>query len=120
MTPLRSLAPSRSRVLLRLLAILMLLGLASPALVSARSWRCGARLVVPGQTTADVYDLCGEPAERRADTEYVTARLSYDVTVTRAVVVEKWLYNRGPKQFLRFLTFRDGTLVGIDEGTYGH
>ena len=68
----------------------------------------------------DVYDLCGEPTERTASTEYVTVRLSCDVAVTRAVILEQWIYNRGPKQFVRFLTFRDGILVEIDEGTYGY
>lgn len=102
------------------LGLLALIWLVSPGPAAAWSWRCGARLVVPGQTTADVYALCGEPVERSVSTEYVTVRLSDHVTVTRAVAVEEWTYNRGPKQFLRYLAFRDGTLVGIDEGTYGY
>jgi len=35
----------------------------------------------------------------------------------RAVPVEHWIYRRGAKQFVRVLTFRDGRLVAIDEGS---
>jgi len=35
----------------------------------------------------------------------------------RAVPVEHWIYSRGAKQFVRVLTFRDGRLVAIDEGS---
>jgi hypothetical protein len=110
---------ARSRIAIPAAFVLLtLLSVAPPA--AASSWRCGPRLVGVGQTTADVYDLCGEPTDRAARTEYVTVRVSYDVAVTRPVVVEQWLYNRGPKQFQRVLTFRDGTLVDIDEGDYGY
>jgi len=35
----------------------------------------------------------------------------------RAVPVENWIYSRGAKQFVRVLTFRNGRLVAIDEGS---
>jgi hypothetical protein len=92
----------------------------SVAAAEPHSWRCGNRLVGIGQTTVQVHWLCGDPAERSTETVYVTERVARDVAVTRAVAVEAWLYNRGPKQFLRLLTFHDGTLVTIDEGTYGY
>jgi hypothetical protein len=101
-----------------LLAV-VLLGAASPAL-GAGSWRCGSRLVGAGQSVEDVYDLCGEPTNRAASTEFVTIHLRCGIDVTHAVQVENWIYNLGPKQFVRYLTFRDGTLVGIDEGSYGN
>jgi len=91
--------------------------LALPA--AAGSFRCGARLVDRGQTLDDVYALCGEPTERASSTEFVTVRVSRDVAVTRPVVLDEWFYNRGPQQFVRWLTFRDGVLVAIDEGRYG-
>ena len=46
-------------------------------------------------------------------------RVARDVAVTRAVVIERWVYDRGPRQFVRYLTFEDGVLVAIDEGSYG-
>ena len=102
-----------------LLVGLVLLGHMRPAL-AASSLRCSSRLVGEGQTIAEVYDRCGEPTERTVSTEFVTVRVSCDVTVTRAVPVEYWTYNLGPKQFVRYLTFRDGTLIAIDEGSYGN
>ena len=83
------------------------------------SFRCGARLVGTGQTVDDVYALCGDPTERAARTELVTFRVTPDLAVTRPVLVDVWTYDRGPQQFVRFLTFRDGVLVDVDEGSYG-
>jgi len=100
---------------------LLVLGLGSPgAACAASSWHCGQRLVGTGQTVDDVYERCGEPADRAFWTEYVTVRVSYDVAVTRPVALERWIYNPGPRQFLRYLTFRNGTLIAIDEGSYGY
>lgn len=87
---------------------------------AAGSLRCGARIVDPGQTIDEVYALCGEPSARAAATEFVTVRVSRDIAVTRPVTIDAWFYNRGPKQFVRWLTFRDGLLVAIEEGAYGY
>ena len=87
---------------------------------AASSWRCGSHLVGRGTVIGEVYDLCGEPMDRSTSTEFVTVRLSCDVAVTRAVQLEAWVYNNGREQFMRYLTFRDGILVGIDEGGYGY
>ena len=102
---------------LPMVAALLVVGVTP--ILAASSWRCGPRLVGRGSGMEEVYALCGEPAERATSMEFVTVKVSCDVAVTRAVQVEEWTYNRGPKQFLRYLTFRDGTLVGIDEGDYG-
>jgi len=101
-----------------LLAV-VLLGAASPAL-GAASWHCGSRLIGTGQSGEEVYALCGEPTDQEVSTEFVTFHLRRGIDVTRAVLVEHWFYNLGPKQFVRYLTFRDGTLVGIGEGSYGY
>jgi hypothetical protein len=110
------------RVLTKLAGLLVGLVLLSPAYpaLAASSWRCGSRLVGEGETIDDVYERCGEPTDRTVSMEFVTVRVSCDVSVTRAVPVENWTYDRGPKQFVRYLTFRDGTLVAIDEGSYGN
>jgi len=101
------------------IGIAALLTGAAPVL-AASSWRCGSRLVGRGNGIEEVYNLCGEPTDSTATTEFVTVKVSCDVAVTRAVQVEEWTYNRGPKQFVRYLTFRDGTLVEIDEAGYGY
>jgi hypothetical protein len=87
--------------------------------LATSSWRCGPRIVAPGQTTQDVYERCGEPTERGVSTELVTVRVARDVAVTRPVTFERWIYDRGSNQFVRFLTFRDDVLIAIDEGSYG-
>ena len=87
--------------------------------IGAGSWRCGARIVGEGLTTGDVYERCGGPTDRAVTTDFVTVRVARDVAVTRAVVIERWVYDRGPRQFVRYLTFEDGVLVAIDEGSYG-
>lgn len=101
-----------------ILLALVLFGRVAPAL-AASSWYCGSRLVGEGQSIVEVYDLCGEPTARTAMTEFVTVRVSPRVAVTRAIPVEQWTYNPGPTQFVRYLTFREGTLVEIEEGGYG-
>ena len=88
--------------------------------LAASSWRCGSRLVGRGDSIADVYTRCGEPDDRLASTELVTVEVSPGVAVTRAVPIERWTYNPGPRQFVRALTFRDGALLEIDEGSYGY
>jgi hypothetical protein len=102
-----------------LIPLVLAFAAATPAL-AAGSLRCGSRLVGTGYGIDDVYVRCGEPTSRAASTELVTYKVSCDVAVTRAVPVEEWTYNFGPKQFVRFLTFREGTLVRIDEGSYGY
>ena len=91
----------------------------NPAAAAGSSLRCGQRLVGEGQTTSDVYDRCGEPTERSAETDFVTVHLQRGVDVTRPVLVERWVYDLGPKRFVRYLTFVDGTLVDVGEGSYG-
>lgn len=83
------------------------------------SFRCGSRLVGPGQTPDDVYALCGDPTARFTTTEFVTVHVGRDLDVTRPVVVDVWTYDRGPQRFVRFLTFRNGLLVDVAEGSYG-
>jgi hypothetical protein len=104
-------------------AALLAAVLIAPSTASAwpvgSSFRCGSRLIGPGQTVDDVYALCGDPTDRAVSTELVTFRVAPDVAVTRPVVVDVWTYDRGPQQFVRFLTFRNGVLVDVDEGSYG-
>jgi hypothetical protein len=101
------------------LVLAALLGSGSAAL-AVTSWQCGARLVGTGQSPADVYALCGEPTERSFETELVTLRLGRGIYVSRAVPVERWTYDRGSRRLVRYLTFRDGRLVDIDEGRHGY
>ncbi|HZR83982.1 MAG TPA: DUF2845 domain-containing protein [Candidatus Binatia bacterium] len=95
-----------------------LLACASPAAASG-SWRCGNRLVGTGTFAFDVLRTCGAPDDRIASVDFVSVRLRHGVDVVRAVPVEVWTYNLGPRSFVRVLTFRDRRLVYVAEGGYG-
>ena len=82
--------------------------------------RCGNRLVNVGDRIDEVFRLCGEPTFRTFSIESVSVETSPGVFVTRQVQVETWTLNRGSREFIRYLTFRDGRLVTVDEGGYGY
>ncbi|MCS4502562.1 DUF2845 domain-containing protein [Arhodomonas aquaeolei] len=80
---------------------------------TATGLRCGSRLIQPGDSTLRVARHCGEP-------DYIEHRAEAFVPGTGYVSdVEAWYYNRGPQQFLRILTFRNGELVREETGGYG-
>jgi hypothetical protein len=102
-----------------LLLAIFLLG-TGPALGFGHStWRCGNRLVATGDSFGEVLFRCGDPDFRSVSTEVVTVRLASGFEVSRIVGVETWTYDRGPRELVRFLTFRDGRLIRIAEGSYG-
>ena len=82
--------------------------------------RCGNRLVNVGDRIDEVFRRCGGPTFRTFSIESVSVETSPGVFVTRQVQVETWTLNRGSREFIRYLTFRDGRLVHIDEGDYGY
>ena len=73
--------------------------------------RCDHSVLRTGMSTFDVLALCGEPALQDVRVES---------WATGQVVVEIWTYDFGPRAFLRFLAFRDGTLARIETGSYGY
>jgi hypothetical protein len=109
--------------LLAALAVLALLCTAgSPRVAEARrgGLRCGNRLVNLGDSIDQVFRRCGQPTFRKFETEYVSFETAPGFFVNRPIAIEIWTYNRGPHQFVRYLKFREGDLVEVDEGTYGY
>ena len=97
------------------------LALAAPGVASAsNTWRCGNRLVHIGAARGEVTQICGAPTERKSSVEYTSVRLRSGEEILQAVFVEVWIYNRGPRQFIRYLTFHDGRLDDVSEGGYGY
>jgi hypothetical protein len=94
--------------------------LAASAVGANGGLRCGNRLVNVGDRIDEVFRRCGEPTFRTFSIESVSVETAPGLFVTRQVQVETWTMNRGPRSFLRYLTFRDGRLVRIDEGAYGY
>jgi hypothetical protein len=93
--------------------------LASPAHAGS-SLRCGNRLVSDGSSMDEVFRRCGEPTFRTVSREFVSFETPSGVVVTREIPVETWTYNRGPREFVRYLTFRNGHLLRVSEGDYGY
>lgn len=95
------------------------LAVAAPA-HAAGGLRCGNRLVHEGDRIDEVFRRCGEPTFRSFSIEAISVETAPGIFVTRQVQVETWTVNRGPREFIRYLTFRDGRLVRVDEGDYGY
>jgi len=87
---------------------------------AADTLRCGNRLVHDGDTQDEVFRRCGPPTFRNFSTELISFETAGGFVVTKQVPVETWTYNRGPREFVRYLKFRDGRLVRIVAGGYGY
>ena len=108
------------------LATLALLAGLFAAPPTARALDCGHRFVDPGDSTAYVRALCGEPdwmdarTELRAQSVYLpyagrVVGTAYAVPVT----VEVWVYDLGTTRFMEELTFVNGVLRGERPLGYG-
>ncbi|MBM4269604.1 MAG: DUF2845 domain-containing protein [Deltaproteobacteria bacterium] len=104
------------------LAGVALLSLSRLALAS--ELRCGGRLVLPGDSAADVLERCGPPAslqrlgsrgfgEAASGGRGKTARIKPSKSADREV----WTY-ASTGQLARLLTFRKGRVAQIDVGGY--
>lgn len=83
---------------------------------SLSSLRCGTRLVVVGETKTDVAVKCGPPLyQQYVGEKIVRTPYGYD-----KIVVEEWVYNFGPTDFLHTLRFEGGRLAVIFRGERGY
>jgi len=124
--------PQRSWVLPILLCVLGLLSTAS----AHADTRCEGKLVSEGDPQYQVRNLCGSPDQTSQRVEVRTVRrwvegrcqmtprgpvcgAGYFEEVAVQVVVEDWIYDLGPHNLIRFLTFEQGRLIRITTGGYG-
>lgn len=86
---------------------------------------CGGRLVSEGQALWEVQAICGEPTQVDDAVEIVLRPVSdvfgrvvdhFPVEVPKSV----WTDHFGPSQLVYRLTFREGRVVHIETGGYGH
>lgn len=100
-------------------------------------FRCGGWLISKGDSQFEVLAKCGEPdyveiwyEERLVmdyynpyvfdeKYEYYYRRYRKPFLTKELVVIERWTYNLGPRRFIRYLRFNDGTLTHIITGDYG-
>ncbi len=97
----------------------LLLGICVSAQAS-ETMRCGNRLVSVGDTKAEVVARCGTPAWRDRWTEKLIADFGEAAEQRISTARELWLYNFGPREFVRLLTFENGRLVNVDTGEHGY
>ncbi len=91
---------------------------------TAQALRCGTDLVTEGDHVLEVLEVCGEPAYRDQRVIYKTVRHRRPYhghkEIQVPIVVEEWVYNFGPRRFMRRLRFYDGELVDVDTLGYGY
>jgi hypothetical protein len=87
--------------------------------------RCGGDLILEGDTQSQVLASCGDPTEIVDWVEHRLIRVHYPYSsifeeIIKPVYVEEWLYNFGPRRFMRKLRFENGHLEGLKTLGYGH
>lgn len=93
---------------------LALLLMSIPA--SADAMRCKNALISEGDSTAEMLLKCGEPMLREDITRNEENQFGNMVQVKYG---ERWTYNFGKNEFMRFVTVRNGKVTDIENGPRG-
>lgn len=109
--------PSR-RLLYALLPLL--LGVSVPA----HAFRCGTRIISPGDHASKVLEFCGEPdsvQSRLAQRSFVAdVGRVYLPGFVEDVWIEEWTYNLGSNRLMRQLRLENGIVADIRHLGYGY
>jgi hypothetical protein len=106
-------------------AAVLILGLlaSSPAF----AFRCGSKIVVEGDTRAEVAAKCGDPADvvqlrsiYRRPVIWSHGRPYFIGDDYVEVPVEAWVYNLGPNKLMRRVRFENGIVAEIETLGYGY
>jgi hypothetical protein len=81
-----------------------------------RAFFCDGGVVAEGDSQIDVLKRCGTPTFRTVPDKVYIDRGGY----VRQTTVIQWIYNPGPMQFIRTITFVGGYVSDIEEGDYGY
>jgi hypothetical protein len=94
------------------------------ATLPAHAFRCGTRLIVPGDHVTKLLEFCGEPAN--VQSRYAQRSLIgnfgrvYVPGYLEEVLIEEWTYNLGPYQFMRSVRLENGVVREIRSLGYGY
>ena len=115
---------------LKIATVLALLAGSLQAPAFAESFRCGTKLVKEGMHEAEVVAICGEPTTSRNIgfavrlIDYRTGRPTLPgmnlgsspshILYPAEVMVTEYIYNLGPRKFMRRLVFEGGLLARIE------
>ncbi|GAB5993509.1 DUF2845 domain-containing protein [Aeromonas enteropelogenes] len=83
---------------------------------SADAMRCKNALITEGDSTALMLLKCGEPMLREELSRNEENQFGYLVPVKYG---ERWTYNFGKSEFMRFVTVRNGIITDIENGPRG-
>lgn len=100
---------------------------------SAWAFRCNSFVIDAGMVKAEVLRKCGPPKlqDQRIDRRILRLRVpaapssglppgsTVELERERQVLIEEWVYNFGPQQFMQQLVFEDGRLVSVKDLGYG-
>ncbi|WP_271007459.1 DUF2845 domain-containing protein [Paucibacter sp. B51] len=100
---------------------------------SAWAFRCNSFVIDAGMAKPEVLRKCGTPSlqEQRLDRRVIRLRVpaapnsglppgsTVELERERQVLIEEWVYNFGPQQFMQQLVFEDGRLVSVKDLGYG-
>lgn len=113
----------------------VLCGLLLSAEARADGLQCGDSLVSSGDSPYQVRAICGDPDAAVHRIEYRTIRQRIPTPCVREnghqrcetiveqtveVVIDEWTYDFGRDRFIEYLTFEQGHLIRVTEGSYGH
>jgi hypothetical protein len=100
------------------LALALALLLAATAPASAHGFRCGARIVVPGDSVKKLLQACGQPANVQSRYSQRTYTDDHGRTwhgFIEDVQIEEWTYNLGPYQLMRRIRVENGVVTDVRE-----
>lgn len=93
--------------------------LAALAAQNAFALRCGNDLVTTGDSKITVINKCGQPDWIDRWREEVIDFPDTDYEFRAVRINERWVYNPGPRQFIRIVTFNGSTVSAIESGGRG-
>ena len=95
-----------------------------------RTFRCKGHIISVGDYKSEVLEKCGEPdnleqwekgynEDISQIFDYKTERYLAPKLIKGPLRMERWTYNLGSKQFIRYLKFQNGELINIETGDKG-
>lgn len=86
---------------------------------SAMAFRCGGGLITKGDSKLTVLNKCGEPSWKDRWSEEIIEYPDTDIEHRTLRINERWIYNPGPTQFIRIITFKESQVISVETGSRG-
>ena len=104
--------------------LIFLVAVTSPSLSWADGVRCGSRIFTVGDSSAEMGEACGQPAQiSRFTVDGVTGSVRAGVRpqdTSGQTQVEIWTFNFGPNQLMQRVRVENGVVVKIESLGYGY